>query len=266
MSDIASLTKLSFFKVGDYHYKTHEICDFRHYPRPHYCMGLTLRGKACFYREKDCVSLVPGDIIFVPVTSRYLSEWEGDPEIHYTSFHFSFEGYNLFTSKRDFPVQKIEGTDFARMRTLFETAYQNCGGDESEQLRALGAFYEVLSEVVPRLRYKDMQSRDNRVEKALEYIGMHYTLPVTVDELAEVCHMSTSHFYACFKNAVGMSPIEYKNSVCINRAMLRLVSEDKTIEEISEELGFESAAYFRKVFKRVTGKTPKEYRKSAGEK
>ena len=88
----------------------------------------------------------------------------------------------------------------------------------------------------------------------------------TVDELAEVCHMSTSHFYACFKNAVGMSPIEYKNSVCINRAMLRLVSEDKTIEEISEELGFESAAYFRKVFKRVTGKTPKEYRKSAGEK
>ena len=266
MSEISALTKLSFFKVSDYHYTDHALFDFRNYPRPHYCMGLTLRGKACFYHEKDCTVLSPGDIVFVPVTSRYLSEWEGDPEIHYISFHFSFENYHLFASKRDFYVQKIETDCFDRMRTLFETAYRDHDGDEAAQLRALGAFYEVLSEVVPRLQYKEVQSHDFRVEKALEYIGMHYTRPMTVDELAAVCHMSTSHFYACFKNAVGMSPIEYKNTVCINRAMLRLVSEDKTIEEISEELGFESAAYFRKVFKRVTGKTPKEYRKSAEEK
>lgn len=263
MSNMPELTNLSFFKVGKYEYRTRNICDFRHYPRPHYCMGLLLQGQACFYFDKDCVTVSPGEIIFVPVTSRYLSEWQGDPDICYISFHFSFEKYHLFSSKRDFYIQKVKVPDFPSMKEAFETAYNGYDGDEAHQLMALSAFYRVLSQVVPRLVYKEMQSRDFRVERALEYIGMNYSLPITVDELAQVSNMSTSHFYACFKSAVGMSPIEYKNNLCINRAMLLLISGEKTVEEISELLGFDSAAYFRKVFKRITGKTPMEYRRAA---
>lgn len=267
MTDVLSLTKLSFFKVSRYEYAEKFACDFRNYPRPHYCMGFVLQGNGCFTHEHGEENISAGDVIFVPVTSRYSAQWRGEPNVCYISFHFSFDGYDLFSSKRELYVQKVSIPEQERMRALFERAYEfeKNGGDEGARLAALGAFYEAMSIVFPRLVFSEMQNRDRRIEKALEFIALNYTRPLTVGDIAQACNMSTSHFYACFKNGVGIPPIEYKNELCIHRAMLYLVTDNRSIAEIGELLGFESTAYFRKVFKRVTGKTPKEYRRSAGE-
>jgi transcriptional regulator GlxA family with amidase domain len=61
-----------------------------------------------------------------------------------------------------------------------------------------------------------------------------------------------------------MTPVEYINSYRVNRAILLLISNSGlSIEQIAELTGFESSAYFRRVFKAQTGKTPREYRTSA---
>lgn len=58
-----------------------------------------------------------------------------------------------------------------------------------------------------------------------------------------------------------MTPIEYKNNLCIKYAITQLAStEKKSIEEISAKIGFESSTYFRRVFKDITKRTPREYR------
>lgn len=84
--------------------------------------------------------------------------------------------------------------------------------------------------------------------------------------LAESCNMSVSNFYMLFKKFKNSTPIEYRNHTCISRAM-RILKSDRqiSIEEISFKAGFASAEYFRRLFKTITGKTPREYRREMAE-
>lgn len=264
MSNIATLSNLYFFKVGKYEYKNRFVCDFSDCPRPHFCMGLIIKGEGVFESEAGCVHVKRGDIIFVPIASKYVSTWTGTPDILYISMHFSFEAANLFTNQKDFKIQKVVPSDFDDMRSKFEYALENYNGSDTQRLSVLSIFYGVLSEIFPKLTYKNAKKIDERIEKAVEYIDFNYANEISVAELAQISNMSVPHFYSCFKSAVGLPPVEYRHKVCINHAILLLIGSDtRTVEEISEMLGFCSAAYFRRVFKKITGKSPREYRRTS---
>ena len=59
-----------------------------------------------------------------------------------------------------------------------------------------------------------------------------------------------------------MTPIEYKNRLCVQNAEKLLLTNDLSIEEISEKMGFNSASYFRRIFRKYVGKSPREYKNS----
>jgi transcriptional regulator GlxA family with amidase domain len=99
-----------------------------------------------------------------------------------------------------------------------------------------------------------------QIEPALKYLEENYTKEIKIEYLAELCGYSQSRFFSLFKNAVNCSPITYKNTLTIQKAIELLENTNKPIEEISESLGFESTRYFRKIFKNITGKTPRELR------
>lgn len=256
---------LSFFTVDKYEFNNRNVCDFRNSPRPHFCMGLILCGCADFYEEgcNEKIHVETGDIIFVPITARYISKWYGKPEIKYISMHFSFEDMGIFGQLR---VQKIEPDSFDKAKEVFEKALGCWDGNLSQQFLSKALFYEFMSETEPKLKKFKSSLTDSRIKKVISYINLHSEENINIPALAKLCSMSVSYFHACFKTQTGMTPIEYKNLICTNRAMQLLISEsDKSIEEISDTLGFYSSTYFRRVFKRITGKTPTEYRKSASE-
>jgi len=99
----------------------------------------------------------------------------------------------------------------------------------------------------------------SRVQPALEFLEAHYTEDCPVEFLAELCALSQSHFFAAFKKAVGMSPVRYKNHLRVEQAKLLLSSEECTIREIAEMLGFENIYYFSRVFSACTGVSPSRY-------
>ena len=82
-----------------------------------------------------------------------------------------------------------------------------------------------------------------------------------MEYLAELCFLSPSRFYYLFQKQTGETPIGYKNRLTIGACMQKFV-EDRNIsvEEIALLYGFESTVYFRRLFKKLTGKTPTEYR------
>ncbi len=263
-TNITAISKLSFLKVEKYEYDTEHVCDFREYPRPHTCMGLILEGQGTFSSEGEEDILVrPGDIIYVPITTRYASYWKGEPKVSYISMHFIFESPLLTAQQRNFRLQKLSLPDFPALKNAFEQALTAYQGDEDQQLLALGIFFWTISRVFPLLRVRENGKRDQRIERAVEYLEQHCEEPVSINRLAEISNMSVSHFHSCFKRSVSMTPIEYKNRVCIERAM-RLLKTDETrsIEEISGLLGFGSAEYFRRIFKRMTGMSPRVYRQT----
>jgi YesN/AraC family two-component response regulator len=66
-----------------------------------------------------------------------------------------------------------------------------------------------------------------------------------------------------YKQQTGYSPIAYKNRLAIQNASHALLLENNSVEAVSEEYGFESPIYFRRLFKKILGTTPTAYRKQA---
>ncbi len=261
---IEAMSGLSFFSVTKYRYKKENECDFSNIPRPHFCMGLLQSGRAVFTAEDGKrINLLPGDIIFVPISSRYVSHWYGSPDIAYISFHFAFRGNGGLSENNRFDLQKVHLPDFGQLQEIFSYAADRYNGDDSEQCQVLSLFFGLLSRVLPLLTCRQKHDNDAAMARVTEYMNLHCEENTRVDVLAESVGMSVPNFYVRFRKYTGMSPIAYKNRIRINRAV-RLLKSNKplSVEEISSLLGFESAAYFRRVFKQETGEAPTAFRKN----
>ena len=261
MNNISTASQLSFFKAEKYSHGDH-TCDASCNPRPHFCMGLLLKGKAVF---TDCTvsgekfELFPGEMVFVPVTNRYISNWYGDVE--YISLHFLFEYSGILGKNNNFKLQKVTFDSSEEKIELFKKILVSFGDDE-KTFQTLSLFYGVLSEVVPTLKCGETKPIDPRISEAVDFIEKHYTEHITVEKLALEANMSTSRFFPCFKSALGVTPVDYLNHYRIGKAIVMIANHPEiSVDEVSDAVGFESSTYFRRVFKVITGKNPRDYRK-----
>ena len=267
MYNIADNFNLTFFKADKYHYKSQHIFDTSNSPRPHFCIGLIIEGNA---NITDCASgeeifCEKGDIIFVPINSTYISTWYGNPDISYISLHFTFNFPSAFSRQHNFKLQKIKLNNFDHTKDIFQYILNNYNGQNLNQLDVLSKFYEVLSYIYPQLKTVKTKSINENLTVAIEYIENNYTDNITVDDLARLSNMSTSRFFPCFKQSTGETPVDYINRFRISKSIIFMYDKNLSIEEISEKVGFKSSIYFRRVFKKITGKTPREYKKTSME-
>lgn len=82
-----------------------------------------------------------------------------------------------------------------------------------------------------------------------------------LEKIAGEHHIGYSYFRKMFKSYTGVAPHQYHLELKIMRAKELLLSTDKSIKEISFELGFQSIHYFSRIFKNKTGVNPSEFRK-----
>lgn len=99
------------------------------------------------------------------------------------------------------------------------------------------------------------------MEKIITHIHENFTRTITVEELAKLANVSTSYLAHTFKKQTGYAPVEYVLKMRMERAMMLLTHSNKTVSEISEEVGYDSLPVFIKIFKRKTNYSPSAYRK-----
>lgn len=100
----------------------------------------------------------------------------------------------------------------------------------------------------------------NGMYKAIEYINNNIYNEITIDDICTKVHMSKYHFCRKFKNATGLTVMDYILKTRIVLAKNMLTKEKASVTEISNRCGFSSVSYFSRVFKRETGITPLKYR------
>ena len=98
------------------------------------------------------------------------------------------------------------------------------------------------------------------ISPALDYIEDNYSTQFPMEDLAEVCHMSLTHFRRVFHTIMRTSPLDYLNSTRIMKACNLLLSTEESILTISEMVGFASVSNFNRHFRSVIRMTPREYR------
>lgn len=98
------------------------------------------------------------------------------------------------------------------------------------------------------------------IAPAIDYIAKHYREKISLVALADLCGISPSYLSRLFKKVTGYKYAYYVNMVRIDHAKKVLASTNKSISDISLDLGFEDTGYFTKVFKKLEGCTPSRYR------
>jgi AraC-like DNA-binding protein/ligand-binding sensor protein len=100
----------------------------------------------------------------------------------------------------------------------------------------------------------------SRIHPAMEYMDYHYDLPVKLKELAKLSGLSVFRFSHLFREQTGITPVDYLTQVRIGHARRLLTTTDWDFRQIMEATGYTYQSYFIRMFKRVTGTTPMQFR------
>ena len=99
------------------------------------------------------------------------------------------------------------------------------------------------------------------IDKATLYFNEHYSEDISIDEYAQNNHVSVSWFIRNFKQCTGSTPMQYILSQRIYNAEILLRENIYNVTEIAQIVGYDNPLYFSRIFKKIKGVSPSEYRK-----
>jgi AraC-like DNA-binding protein len=155
------------------------------------------------------------------------------------------------------PESNPQAYDNATQFTDDIQRYNDMGLWEKMELR--GAILMLFSRFM-RVATPHVWTQDERMKKVLDHIHHHLDHSIDVDQLASVACISKPYLIRLFKREFGTSPVQYINKKKVEKAQLLLFSTDKPVKEIAYVMGFSDHSYFIRLFRKLTGLTPQEYR------
>lgn len=98
------------------------------------------------------------------------------------------------------------------------------------------------------------------ITRAKEFINEHQTEDLRLGQVAKAVHTSTFYFCKMFKKVTGINFTDYLSRVRIEKAKNLLLNPNLRVSEIAFEVGFQSLTHFNRVFKKILGQSPTDYR------
>lgn len=161
---------------------------------------------------------------------------------------FCWEVYRLSAQNQTEKSVAIPEWKFFKLQHIF---------DGKERNRALET---LLLEICHMMQQESSEDQDVAAQ-AIAYMKVHYAEPINLEEMAEECGLSTSYFSKKFKEQTGEKYIDVLTDIRIREAQRLLGTTDTPVAEIVEEVGYCDDKHFRRLFHKVTGMNPLEYRK-----
>jgi len=111
---------------------------------------------------------------------------------------------------------------------------------------------------------RSRQVADAEIARCQTWIAQHYDEPSPVRAMMRLAGLAERSFKRRFEQATGMAPLEYVHALRLEEAKQMLESSDASIEAIANEIGYEDAGFFSRLFRRKVGLTPARYRRRFG--
>lgn len=127
-------------------------------------------------------------------------------------------------------------------------------------VRMLSVFSQHLAMVSNQLVVRQEHPEPAMVTRAKEFIEDHQAEDLSLTDVARAVNASTFYFCKVFKKSTGINFTDYVSRVRIEKAKNLALNPNLRISEIAFEVGFQSLTHFNRVFKRITGMSPTQYR------
>lgn len=222
-----------------------------------------LDGKGEFSVNNLCYKLEKGQgfLIEPDCQASYIS----DKDTPWTYIWVGFSGREakkILSSiglTQESPIFKCDQGDKLK-KYVFDMLEHNYS-NQSDSYRLMGMLYLFLSVIAESQKTKiEAPSGNTYVNHAVSYIQNHYSVPVTIEEISDYVGINRSYLSTLFKEYTGMSPIKYLQNFRITRAQHMLTVTDIPIESIALSCGYQTAEAFHKIFRQITGMSPKTFR------
>lgn len=105
---------------------------------------------------------------------------------------------------------------------------------------------------------------DAVIARCQNWVAQHYEEPAPVAAMMRLSGLGERTFKRRFANATGMAPMAYVHTLRVEEAKQMLEAGDASVEAVANEIGYEDAAFFSRLFRRRVGLTPAQYRRRFG--
>lgn len=252
----AYLTDVGFFPKAKEHYREREE------GADQYILIYCTEGKGIIEVEDQIYRLEKSDAFCIPrnVRHKYYADEKEPWSILWV--HFKGDNTNYFPLEERKIVHINSRHSDNRMMFLFNLLFRVL-----ERNYTIGNFIYIsqvlsliLSEIYFREKVDESSVQDRHVTMVIRYMYQHLRENLTLEEISEEVQLSKSYLNAVFKAQTGKSPVEFFIHLKMQEACKLLKSTDYYIYEVSSELGYTDQYYFSRIFKKVVGVSPKDYK------
>lgn len=197
-------------------------------------------------------TLSSGSIVYLPHKSSHtLTVTSDDFEFYRINFTLSIDGEVAL-----FSTVPTKLTDSATPECVeaIHSLCEDCCFENNTVFKTA-----KLCTVFYSLQKTSMTARSAKLAPAIHCIHENLSEKFNSKKLADLCYLSTAQFYKLFNSEYSMTPLEYKNRLILDRAVMLFKFYGISISEASSMLGFETPAYFSRFFKKHKGISPNEY-------
>ena len=258
--------------------KTREAgCVMRgHHYHPYYELAYIEHGSCRFFIEDTMFDLHDGDFLLIPPHVFHFTRYlfgsclrcgiyfrAGDLESELIS-HFP-DGADFLSQVRIFQVPTDARREIGRI--IMRMAAEDRGFDERSPLMLRLQLQELLllcSRVCLLLTETpaSIHTTDRQVLLAARYINEHFRQQISAADIAAAAGFSPNYLSRKFREAAGIGVHDYLVFIRLRSAAFELISTSDSVTDIALRNGFSDSNYFKDVFKKKYGMTPREYRKT----
>lgn len=205
-----------------------------------------------------------GDWFFIP--SGTLHSYRNISGVSMKKYWMHFEIFPKLEFSKSTPFSYLATIENKKITALFKDFSKKFTSViASDILSVKSIVYSLLAEYLKLSGVLDFTTKphqNNAITLATKYIEQHLSEPITINELANVCHLHPTHFIRFFKSKTGQTPQNYVNYKRMELAKKLITQTDLSIGEVAEKTGFYDSMYFSKCFKKYYSVSPRTYRKT----